>query len=160
MTLVLASSAFHANGEIPARYTCEGDDVSPPLSWSGIPPGTKSMALIVDDPDAPDPKHPRVVWVHWVLYNLPAGPGGLAEAVATGALPAGAREGRNSWDRTGYGGPCPPIGRHRYFHKLYALDAELPDLREPSANALARAMEGRVLAQAELVGTYRKSGRA
>jgi Raf kinase inhibitor-like YbhB/YbcL family protein len=85
--------------------------------------------------------------------------GALAEAAAAGALPLGAREGRNSWDRTGYGGPCPPIGRHRYFHKLYALDAELPDLREPSANALARAMEGRVLAQAELVGTYRKSGR-
>ena len=158
MTVVLVSSAFHANGEIPARYTCEGDDVSPPLSWSGIPPGTKSMALIVDDPDAPDPKHPRVVWVHWVLYNIPAGPGGLPEAVANGALPPGARQGRNSWDRTGYGGPCPPIGRHRYFHKLYALDAELPDLREPSANALVRAMDGHVLAQAELVGTYRKSG--
>ena len=160
MTLSLVSAAFRANGDIPARYTCEGDDVSPPLAWSGIPSGTRSLALIVDDPDAPDPKDPKMVWVHWVLYNIPVDTGGLPEAVAPGALPRGTREGRNSWHRTGYGGPCPPIGRHRYFHKLYALDAELPDLGRPDGTALARAMKGRVLAHAELVGTYRKSGRA
>ena len=160
MTLSLVSAAFGANGEIPARFTCEGDDVSPPLAWSGIPTGARSLALIVADPDAPDPKHPKMVWVHWVLYDIPAVPGGLPEAVAPGALPQGAREGRNSWRRTGYGGPCPPIGRHRYFHRLYALDAELFDLREPDATALERAMQGHVLAHAELVGTYRKTGRA
>jgi Raf kinase inhibitor-like YbhB/YbcL family protein len=160
MTLSLASAAFHAGGEIPRRFTCEGDDVSPPLAWSGIPPGTKSLALVMDDPDAPDPKHPKVVWVHWVLYDIPPGTNGLPEALAPGALPSGTREGRNSWHRTGYGGPCPPIGRHRYFHKLYALDTALSDLGEPDAAALEHAMRGHVLAHAELVGTYRKSDRA
>jgi Raf kinase inhibitor-like YbhB/YbcL family protein len=160
VTLSLVSAAFHADGEIPQRHTCEGDDVSPPLAWAGIPPGTRSLALIVDDPDAPDPKHPKVVWVHWVLYDIPPGANGLPEAVAPGALPPGAREGRNSWHRTGYGGPCPPIDRHRYFHKLFALDTALPDLGEPDAAALERAMQGHVLAHAELIGTYRKSGRA
>jgi Raf kinase inhibitor-like YbhB/YbcL family protein len=158
MTLDITSTAFPAGGEIPSRHTCEGEDVSPSLAWSGVPDGTRSLALIVDDPDAPDPKAPRMTWVHWVLYNLPAGTGGLAEGVPSSELPAGTREGRNDWKRTGYGGPCPPIGRHRYFHKLYALDTVLPDLQEPTKARLEQAMAGHVLAQAELVGTYQKRG--
>ena len=126
------------------------------LAWSGAPPGTKSYALIVDDPDAPDPKAPQRTWVHWVVYDLPEETTALAEDAAR-QLPAGARSGTNDWKRTGYGGPCPPIGRHRYFHKLYALDIVLPDLREPTKADLERAMEGHVLEKAELVGTYQKT---
>jgi Raf kinase inhibitor-like YbhB/YbcL family protein len=159
MTLVLTSPAFEPRGEIPARFTCEGADVSPPLAWSGAPSGTRSLALIVDDPDAPDPAAPKTTWVHWVLYDLPPASGGLPEEVAPAALPPGTRQGRNDWKRTGYGGPCPPIGRHRYFFKLYALDAVLGDLGAPTKARLLQAMEGHVLAQAELVGTYRKHGR-
>jgi Raf kinase inhibitor-like YbhB/YbcL family protein len=156
MQFALVSSAFSHQGSIPKRYTCEGGDISPPLAWSGVPEGTKSFALIVDDPDAPDPKAPRMTWVHWVLYNLPATAQGLAEGVKSGALPVGTKEGRNDWKRAGYGGPCPPIGRHRYFHKLYALDAILPDLGTPEKPDLEQAMAGRILAQAELIGTYEK----
>jgi Raf kinase inhibitor-like YbhB/YbcL family protein len=155
MAFILESSAFKPNGEIPRAFTCEGDDVSPPLAWRDAPAGTKSFALIVDDPDAPDPKAPKMTWVHWVLYNLPAD----THALASGAgcmPPAGARDGKNDWKRTGYGGPCPPIGRHRYFHKLYALDAELPDLHQPTKAHLEEAMKGHILARAELVGTYKK----
>jgi Raf kinase inhibitor-like YbhB/YbcL family protein len=152
----LRSSAFVAGGQIPSRYTCEGDDISPPLAWSGAPDGTRTFALIVDDPDAPDPKAPKMTWVHWVLYDIPSEVTSLAEG-ASGRLPPGIREGRNDWKRTGYGGPCPPVGRHRYFHKLYALDAELPDLREPTKAKLEAAMEGHILAKVELVGTYQKS---
>ena len=144
---------------IPTPYTCEGQDVSPPLAWSEPPSGTKSLALIVDDPDAPDPKAPKLTWVHWVLYNLPPTAGQLPEVVAANTLPTGTREGLNDWKRTGYGGPCPPIGRHRYFHKLYALDTVLPDLVRPTKAQLEKAMQGHVLAQAELVGTYEKKGR-
>ena len=157
MALILSSSSFTHQGEIPSKYTCEGSDISPPLSWSGLPAGTLSLALIVDDPDAPDPKAPQRVWVHWVLYNLPAAAGSLAEGVRPDELSEGTREGKNDWGRTGYGGPCPPIGRHRYFHKLYALDAVLPDLRKPTKKDLEKAMEGHVLARAELMGTYQKS---
>ncbi|MGE5169253.1 MAG: YbhB/YbcL family Raf kinase inhibitor-like protein [Rudaea sp.] len=156
MSLVIQSAAFDANGAIPTNYTCEGNDTSPPLAWSGAPSGTRSFALIVDDPDAPDPAAPRTTWVHWVLYNIPAATMGLPEAVAPRALPTGTREGRNDWGRTGYGGPCPPIGRHRYFFKLYALDTALPNLQGPSKAALEKAMQGHVLAQATLIGTYRK----
>lgn len=156
MSLTITSTAFAHDGAIPSLYTCEGEDVSPPLAWSGIPSGTKSFALIVDDPDAPDPAAPKMTWVHWVLYDLPAACTGLAEAMKPAALPAGTREGTNDWERTGYGGPCPPIGRHRYFHKLYALDTVLPDLGRPRKAALEKAMQGHVLAQATLVGTYRK----
>jgi Raf kinase inhibitor-like YbhB/YbcL family protein len=152
----LKSPAFVSGGGIPARYTCEGDDISPPLSWSGAPESTRAFALVVDDPDAPDPKAPRMTWVHWVVYNIPAAAASLAEG-ASGRLPPGTRQGRNDWARAGYGGPCPPVGRHRYFHKLYALDAELPDLREPTKAQLEAAMEGHVLAKAELVGTYQKA---
>jgi Raf kinase inhibitor-like YbhB/YbcL family protein len=158
MTLSLTSPAFPEGGEIPTRYTCEGQDVSPPLAWSEPPSGTKSLALVVDDPDAPDPKAPKMTWVHWVLHNLPPVVGQLPEAVAPGTLPAGTREGLNDWKRPGYGGPCPPIGRHRYFHKLYALDTALPDLGRPTKAQLEKAMQGHVLAQAELVGTYAKQG--
>jgi Raf kinase inhibitor-like YbhB/YbcL family protein len=156
MALTLRSSAFQPNGEIPKRHTCEGGDVAPPLTWSDAPAGTKSFALIVDDPDAPDPKAPRMTWVHWVLYSLPASATGLPEGVKPADLPAGTRQGLNDWKRTGYGGPCPPIGRHRYFFKLYALDTVLPDLGEASKAQVEQAMKGHVLANAELVGTYQK----
>jgi hypothetical protein len=156
MNMSITSAAFAPDGAIPARHTCEGSDVSPPLAWQGVPEAAKSLALIVDDPDAPDPAAPRMTWVHWVLYNLDPAAGGLPEGAAASALPRGTREGVNDWGRTGYGGPCPPIGRHRYFHKLYALDTVLPDLRRPTKAALEKAMQGHVLAQATLVGTYQK----
>ena len=152
----LRSSAFVHQGEIPRQHTCDGEDLSPPLAWSAIPAGTKSIAFIVDDPDAPDPKAPKRVYVHWVLYNIPPDASGFAEAIAAARLPAGTREGLNDWGRTGYGGPCPPIGRHRYFHKLYALDTVLPDLKRPAKAQLLAAMEGHVLAHAELIGTYQR----
>ncbi len=148
----ISSSAFAHNETIPTQYTCDGQDRSPPLAWSGVPAGARSLVLIVDDPDVPDPAAPRRTWVHWLLYNLPPDSTGLAEA--TQSLPPGTREGVNDWGRTGYGGPCPPIGRHRYFHKLYALDVVLPDLGRPNKAALERAMQGHILAQAELIGTY------
>ncbi|GAB3093127.1 YbhB/YbcL family Raf kinase inhibitor-like protein [Lysobacter terrae] len=157
MSMTLTSPAFAANAAIPAVHTCEGGDVSPALHWSGLPANTRSLALIVDDPDAPDPAAPQRTWVHWVLYNLPVTAAGLAEGVKAAQLPAGAREGKNDWQRTGFGGPCPPKGRHRYFHKLYALDVELPDLHQPNKAQLLKAMEGHVVAQAELVGTYQKT---
>ena len=152
----LTSSAFAAAQPIPKKYTCEGDDRSPPLAWSGAPSGTKSFALIVDDPDAPDPAAPRMTWVHWVLYNLPGTTAALAEGASSGALPAGAIEGRNDFGRVRFGGPCPPVGRHRYFHKLYALAAVLPADKPLDKTALESAMKGHVLAQAELMGTYQK----
>jgi Raf kinase inhibitor-like YbhB/YbcL family protein len=153
MALTLTSPAFSPNGSVPAKYTCEGDDVAPVLKWSGVPAGAKSLALIVDDPDAPDPAAPRMTWVHWVLYDVPPTATGLPEG---GAPPSGARTGLNDWKRPGYGGPCPPIGRHRYFFKLYALDAALGDLGTPTKAALEKAMSGHVLEKAELVGTYQK----
>ena len=151
----LESPAFKNMGAIPTKHTCEGDDVAPSLTWSDVPQGTKSLALIVDDPDAPDPQAPRVTWVHWVVFNIPSTAHGLSEGHA---LPAGAVQGVNDWKRAAYGGPCPPIGRHRYFHKLYALDTTLP-LKQPTKVALEKAMQGHVLAKAELVGTYEKRGR-
>lgn len=155
-TMQLQSSAFSHSGEIPSLYTCEGSDVSPSLQWSDLPTGTKSLALIVDDPDAPDPKAPKMTWVHWVLYNLPAEASGLPEGVKPGQLPSGTLPGVNNWQRVGYGGPCPPIGQHRYFHKLYALDVILPDLRQPTKAALEQAMQGHILGKAELIGVYQK----
>ncbi|MHB1187422.1 YbhB/YbcL family Raf kinase inhibitor-like protein [Thiobacillus sp.] len=153
----LNSSAFARNADIPSQHTCEGSDQSPPLAWSGVPAGTKSLALIVDDPDAPDPAAPKMTWVHWVLYNLPPGTTGLETAMSrTPKLPAGTHEGLNDWKREGYGGPCPPIGRHRYVHKLYALDTVLPVLHPATKAALEKAMQGHILAKGELVGYYRK----
>lgn len=156
MTMTITSTAFEDGKPMSARYTCEGDDISPPFKWSGIPEGTRSMVLIVDDPDAPDPKAPKMTYVHWVLYNLPSDSGGLPENVRPEDLPVGTLDGLNDWQRTGYGGPCPPIGRHRYFHKLYALDTILDDLGHPTKDQLLKAMENHVIAQAQVVGTYRK----
>jgi Raf kinase inhibitor-like YbhB/YbcL family protein len=155
-TMRITSTAFNDQSPIPAVYTCEGKGISPPLAWSDLPAGTKSLALIVDDPDAPDPAAPKMTWVHWVLYNLPATTSGLPEGLR--ALPAGTKEGLNDWKRTGYGGPCPPIGRHRYFHTLYALDDVLPDLRQPTKAKLKEAMKGHVIDEAQLMGTYQKRG--
>jgi Raf kinase inhibitor-like YbhB/YbcL family protein len=148
MALALTSSAFGPGAEIPSKYTCEGSDLAPALSWSGAPARTKSLALVMDDPDAP-----RGTWVHWMVVDLPPSAASLPEG---GALPAGARSGTNSWNRTGYGGPCPPSGRHRYFFKLYALDALLPQLAKPNKEQLESAMKGHILEQAQLMGTYQK----
>ncbi len=156
MSFTLSSDSFTADGEIPELYTCEGADISPHLRWSGAPEGTRTFALIVDDPDAPDPRAPQMTWVHWLLYNLPASVSELAGGVAEDDLPDGVRQGLNDWKRIGYGGPCPPIGRHRYFHKLYALDTVLANQDAATKKWLEAAMEGHVLAMAELVGTYEK----
>lgn len=157
MTLTLRSPAFAADGAIPSKYTCDGSNQSPPLEWSGAPGGTKSFALIIDDPDAPDPKAPKMTWVHWVLYDLPASASSLPEGVDPTHLPSGTREGSTSAKKTTYGGPCPPVGRHRYFHKLYALDTLLGDLRHPTAESLEAAIRKHTLASAELIGTYQRS---
>lgn len=156
MTLTLVSSAFHHGGDIPAHYTCDGSNVSPPLAWSGAPVNTQSFVLIVDDPDAPDPQAPTMVFVHWVICNLPASCHALAEGLA--ALPAGAFECANDFQRTRWGGPCPPIGRHRYFFKLYALDTLLPPLAHAAKPQVEQAMRGHILAEATLIGTYQRQG--
>jgi Raf kinase inhibitor-like YbhB/YbcL family protein len=157
MPLTITSTAFIDGGEIPTRYTCQGEDISPPLDWRGVPGNARSLVLIVDDPDAPDPKAPRMTWVHWVLFNLPPDTSGLPEDTAPDALPPGTGQGINSWNRTGYGGPCPPIGSHRYFHKLYALDTVLDLPGKPTGKTLEAALQGHVIGQTELVGTYQKS---
>jgi hypothetical protein len=151
----ISSTAFAPDGEIPSAFTCEGRDRAPALAFSDVPAGAKSLALIVDDPDAPDPAAPKMTWVHWVAYDIAPSAGGLPEG---GALPPGARDGLNDWKRTGYGGPCPPIGRHRYFFKLYALDTSLSFAHPPTKQQLEQAMKGHVLAHAELVGTYARRG--
>jgi hypothetical protein len=145
MPLSLKSSAFSNNGRIPPVHTCDGDSTPPPLEWSGAPDGTKSYVLIVDDPDAPDPKAPKRTYVHWVAYDLPA---------SAKAMDGKHRQGVNDGHGPGYTGPCPPIGRHRYFFKLYALDTELGDLGTPTKADVEKAMRGHVLEQAELIGTY------
>lgn len=154
MTLKLTSSAFPDGGAIPAKYTCDGEDISPPLAWTGVPDRALSLALIVDDPDAPDPAAPKARFVHWVLYNIPPDARGLPEGANRSKLPAGSQEGSNDFKKRGYGGPCPPIGRHRYFFKLYALDTSLAEVDNPSRKDLEAAMEGHVLEQAETVATY------
>jgi Raf kinase inhibitor-like YbhB/YbcL family protein len=156
--MILSSPAFKPGGPIPAQYTCEGPNVSPPLEWSGVPEETRSLALIVDDPDAPDPKAPRGTYVHWVLYGIPPSIGSLAEGAVRTALPSGSQVGVNDFKFAGYGGPCPPIGRHRYYFKLYALSIELPRMKNATKKDVEKAMEGRVIASAELVGTYEKQG--
>ena len=155
MTLKVTSSAFQQGGSIPAKYTCEGEDVSPPLSWSGVPGNAKSVAMIVDDPDAPDPAKPQRVYVHWVVYNIPVQATSLAENASKSGV-GGAVQGKNDWGNTGYGGPCPPIGRHRYFFKLYALDTTL-NLKNATKADLERAMKGHILDSGELMGTYQKA---
>jgi Raf kinase inhibitor-like YbhB/YbcL family protein len=154
MSLILTSPAFRAGTGIPHAYTCDGDDVSPPLAWANVPPNAKSLALIVEDPDAPDPAAPQRIWLHWLMYNIPPDTKSLPPAVRQPDLPAGTREGVNDWKRIGYGGPCPPVGRHRYFHKLYALDLVLPDLGNPGRAELEEAMRGHIIEQAELIGLY------
>lgn len=151
----LTSPAFSDGGELPPKYTCEGINVSPPLEWSDVPPHTRSLALVVDDPDAPDPEAPATPWVHWVIADLPPDRRGLHENL--GRLVHG-RVGLNDWNQARWGGPCPPIGRHRYFFKLYALDRVL-ELARPTKLDLERAMAGHVLAEATLVGTYQKRRR-
>ena len=153
----LTSTAFRNGGAIPSRYTCEGADVSPPLLISNAPAGTRSLALIVDDPDAPDPAAPRTTWVHWVLFNLPPDLAEIPQAADAETLPASAVQGINDWKKPGYGGPCPPIGRHRYFFKLYALDTETIIDGGTGKAGLEAAMRGHVLEQTVLMGTYQKA---
>ena len=155
-TMKLISQNFVNQGAIPKKYTCDGKDISPALKWTDAPEETKSFALIMDDPDAPDPAAPKMTWVHWVLYNLPSTADSLAEGILSNELPEGTLEGLNDWKKTGYGGPCPPIGKHRYFYKLYALDIVLPEIGFPLKEKLEKAMEGHVLSQAELVGLYQR----
>jgi Raf kinase inhibitor-like YbhB/YbcL family protein len=130
--LTIASPAFENSASIPREYTADGENTSPPLAWTGAPARTTSYALIVDDPDAPDPRAPQRTWVHWLLYDIPAETNALTADVAKHGLPAGARQGVNDWRRAAYGGPSPPVGCHRYFHKLYALDVVLEDLQHPT----------------------------
>ena len=156
MFLTIASVSFLHNEMIPLRYTCDGQNVSPPLSWTTPPTGTESLVLIIDDPDAPDPAAPKMTWVHWVLYNISPAARGLAEGVEAKDIPSGTLQGTNSWLRAGYGGPCPPIGTHRYYYKLFALDNMLPDLQNPTAADLQKIMQGHILAYAELIGRYRR----
>ena len=152
MSIKITSSDFEDNGLIPARYTCDGADISPPLRWDGVPEGTGSIALICDDPDAP-----MGTWVHWVLFNLPAETKELAENVPTdGTLTNGAKQGITDFGRTGYGGPCPPSGTHRYFFKIYALDMEIDLTPSATKNDLVKAMEGHILGQGQLVGKYKR----
>ena len=156
MALILESTVFTHGGEIPSKYGCDGEDLSPPLNWQGVPEQTRSLVLIIDDPDAPDPHAPKMTWVHWVLYNIPPQSSALPEAATAVTLPPGTGQGLNDWKRAAYGGPCPPIGRHRYFFKLYALDSELTFVDNPTKGAVESAMRGHILVQAELVGTYQK----
>ena len=159
MALTITSPAFEAGAEIPPLHTCDGKDVSPELRFGGVPQGAKSLVLVVHDPDAPDPSAPRMDWVHWILYNLPPGTRSLPQGVREGDLPAGTLQGLNDWKRTGWGGPCPPIGRHRYFFRLHALNAVLDDLGPATRQHIEREMQGHLLGTAELMGTYQRGGR-
>ena len=156
MPLTLASADFAAQGKIPALHTGKGADLSPELHWSGAPAGTRSFALVVTDPDAPDPANPKVIWTHWLLYGLPASTAALPRGLKRWELPRGTREGKNDWQATGWRGPCPPIGKHRYYFRLYALDEVTPDLGGPDRARLEQVITGHVLEVAELVGTFEK----
>ncbi|MDZ7579900.1 MAG: YbhB/YbcL family Raf kinase inhibitor-like protein [Deltaproteobacteria bacterium] len=152
MAIQLISEAFSEGAMIPTRYTCDGEDVSPPLSWTELPPETGSFALICEDPDAP-----VGTWDHWVLFNIPASATGLPEAVpATATLDDGSVHGNNSWGRLGYGGPCPPGGTHRYIFSLFALDIKLDLKSGATKSGLLKAMEGHILARTRLTGKYRR----
>ncbi len=158
MPLSIRSPAFEARGPIPRAHTCEGENASPELVFSGVPAGARSLALVVDDPDAPDPARPLRTFVHWVLYDIPPHAAGLPRAASAAVLPKGTREGRTDRGTTGYVGPCPPVGRHRYFFKLYALDGVVGARGALTKAELLVAMEGHVVAEAELVGTYAREG--
>ena len=160
MNMHLSSSAFSDLGLLAKRYTCEGADVSPPLQWRSVPGNTGSLVIVVDDPDAPNPHAPTTTWVHWVLYNIPPSAKGVAEDVRVSSMGGGVLEGVNGWAETGYRGPCPPVGMHRYFFKLFALDVVLPDLHRPTKAALEAAMQGHILAQTELVGLYQRKNQS
>jgi len=152
MDIKITSSAFEEGGLIPPKYTCDGADTSPPLQWDVVPEGTKSIALISDDPDAP-----MGTWVHWVLFNLPADTRELQENIPKDEiLRNGARQGITDFRRIGYGGPCPPSGTHRYFFKIYALDAELDLDAGAGKSDLLNAMEGHILAEGQLIGKYKR----
>lgn len=157
MGITISSPAFTHMDTIPRSHTCDGEDLSPELRWTNVPENTRSLALIVDDPDAPDPEAPKMTWVHWVLYNIPPDTAGLPAAATLDSLAPGTKEGINDWESTGYGGPCPPIGTHRYFFKLFVLDTTLPDLGQPTKAELEKAMSGHVIEQAELIGLYRRA---
>lgn len=154
VSFTLASPAFEREGEIPRRHTCEGRNVSPPLTWSDVPEGTRSFALIVEDPDPPPPMAPRMTWVHWLLYNLPGEARSLPENFTRDLLPPQTGEGWNGWRMIGYGGPCPPLVEHRYVYTLYALRTVLPLFGTPTRAKLKQAMRGHILGRAELVGSY------
>jgi Raf kinase inhibitor-like YbhB/YbcL family protein len=156
MDMTITSASVHEIGAILAAYTYDGSNVSPPLAWARSPARTRSLAPIVDDSDAPDPAALRMTWVHWVLYNISSSVTGLAEAAQAADLPPGTLPGINDWNKTGYGGPCAPIGRHRCFFKLCALDVMLAGLRRATKARLEQAMKGHVIVRAELVGTYRR----
>jgi len=156
MTFRITSPAFDHHGEIPRKYSCDGDDISPPLAWFGVPAETRSLALIVDDPDAPDPAAPQRVWVHWLVFNIPPTTASLPEHSTKTSLPPSASQGRNDWGRTEYGGPCPPIGRHRYFFKLYALSVETLSLKTPDKAGLESAIMPHIIDKTELIGTYQR----
>lgn len=153
----IISQAFKHEDEIPRVYTCEGKDISPPLEWKNVPTNAKSLVLIVEDPDAPDPKAPKMLWIHWVLYNIDPQVTGLSENITIKNLPAGAVTGITSWNNPHYGGPCPPIGKHRYYFRLYALDVKLPQIDKLTAENLKKAIKDHVLAEAVLMGTYQKA---
>lgn len=153
-TMALESSAFRDRSPIPSMHTCEGADRSPPLRWSALPAGTQTLAVLVTDPDAPDPQAVETTWTHWVVWDLPATQEALP--IGPGSLPEGAREGLNDWGTVGWRGPCPPKGRHRYEHRLYALDTALGELEHPDRAAVSAAMDGHVLGTATLTGTYEK----
>lgn len=157
MSLSIKSNAFVHEGEIPSKYTCQGEDLAPALEWSGIPDGTVSLVLIVDDPDAPDPAAPKMTWVHWVVYNIPPDATGFPEGAAPNDISDGAGNGISDFGRAGYGGPCPPIGRHRYFFKLYALDTALDEMDNPTKDEVEAAMKGHIIAETVLMGTYEKT---
>jgi len=159
MDMTITSPAFAHLGPIPTEYTCDGSDISPPLEWAHVPERARSLALIVDDPDAPDPAAPKTIWVHWVLYNIPPNATHLVRGVQPYELPAGTSEGTNDWQESGYRGPCPPVGRHRYFFKLYALDTVIGKLAPTTKSRLEKAMKGHVIAAAEIVGTYQRAQR-
>lgn len=156
LSLSVSSPAFAHQGAIPARYTCEGANVSPPLVIGEVPATAKSLAVVIEDPDAPDPAAPQRVWTHFIAYDLPANTRQLEEGAGNRA--SRGRRGKNDWGKAEYSGPCPPIGRHRYFVKVYALDTELGDLHEPAKAKLLEALQGHVIASGEMVGTYQKGG--